>query len=44
MAESSSITIREEDKLKGMSNYYVWALKMRAILRAEGQWSVTTLE
>jgi len=44
MAESSSITIREGDKLKGMANYYVWALKMRAILRAENQWSVTAEE
>ena len=44
MTENSSISIREGDKLKGMSNYYVWALKMRAILRAENQWSVTEAE
>jgi len=44
MVESSSIIIREGDKLKGMANYYVWALKMRAILRTENQWSVITKE
>jgi len=40
MIDNTSITIREGDKLKGMTNYYVWALKMRAILRAENQWVV----
>ena len=44
MTENSSISIKEGDKLKGMSNYYVWALKMRAILRVENQWSVTEAE
>ena len=41
MAESSGVSFREGDKLKGMTNYYVWALKMRAILRAEGHWGLT---
>jgi hypothetical protein len=36
MAENSNVTFREVDKLKDLSNYYVWALKMRANLRAEG--------
>jgi len=44
MVESTSVTIREGDKLKGMSNYYVWALKMRANLRAEGKWAITAEE
>jgi len=41
MTNSTSITIREGDKLKGMTNYYIWALKMTAILRAKIQWAVT---
>jgi len=41
MADSSSVAFREGDKLKGFPNCYVWALKMRAMLRAEGQWIVT---
>ena len=41
MAENSSVAFREGDKLKGLKNYYVWALKMRAILRAESLWSIT---
>ena len=41
MAESSGVSFREGDKLKGMMNYYVWALKMQAILRAEGHWGLT---
>ena len=41
MAESSGVSFREGDKLKGMTNYYFWALKMRAILRAEGHWGLT---
>ena len=40
----SSNMFRESDKLKGSSNYYVWALKMRAMLRAEGQWNITETE
>jgi len=40
MAKSSSVAFREADKLKGMQNYYVWALKMRAVLREEGQWAI----
>ena len=35
---------REGDKLKGSSNYYVWALKIRAMLHAEGQWAITEIE
>lgn len=44
MSESSNVAFREGDKLKGLSNYYVWALKMRAVLRAEGQWAITEEE
>ena len=44
MANTSSYIFRESDKLKGSSNYYVWALKMRATLRAEGQWNITETE
>jgi len=44
MTESSSVAFREAEKLKGMQNYYVWALKMRAVLRAEGQWAITENE
>jgi len=44
MADSSSVAFREGDKVKGFPNYYVWALKMRAILRAKGQWIVTETE
>lgn len=42
MAESSMI--HEGDKLKGYENYYVWSLKMRGILRAEGHWAITEEE
>ena len=41
MSDSSSINIRENDKLKGQENYYVWALKLRTILRGENLWSIT---
>ena len=41
MADSSSVILRKEDKLKGSANYYVWALKLRAMLKAEGQWGIT---
>ena len=44
MTDMSGNIFRESDKLKGSSNYYVWALKMRATLRAEGQWNVTETE
>ena len=44
MIETTGTVIREGDKLKGASNYYVWALKMRAILRGEGQWAITETE
>ena len=40
----SNISIRETDKLKGLSNYYVWALKLRAILRGESLWAMTEEE
>lgn len=40
----SNAALRDGDKLRGSVNYYVWALKMRAVLRAEGQWSVTENE
>ena len=41
MTDSNKAVFKDRDKLKGSSNYYVWALKMRAILWAEGQWAVT---
>ena len=41
MTENLSVAFREGDKLKGLKNYYVWALKMRAVLRAESLWSIT---
>ena len=41
MTDSNNAIFKKGNKLKGSSNYYVWALKMRAILRAEGQWAVT---
>ena len=44
MTDSNNSVFKEGDKLKGSSNYYVWALKMRAILRAEGQWAVTEIQ
>jgi len=44
MTEGSNVAIREGEKLKGSVNYYVWALKMSSILRAEGQWGVTEQE
>ena len=40
MSESTGINIRDTDKLKGQENYYVWALKLRAILRGENLWSI----
>ena len=42
--QSSNVSIRERDKLKGLSNYYVWALKFRAILRGESLWAITEEE
>ena len=39
-----TIAIREGDKLKGSTNYYVWSLKLRAMLRAESQWGITESE
>ena len=44
MAEITSAAFREGDKFKGALNYYVWALKMSAVLRVEGQWSITETE
>ena len=41
MSDSSSINIRDTDKLKSQENYFVWALKLRAILRGENLWSIT---
>ena len=43
MGNSSSITIRNADKLKGQQNYYVWALKLRAILRGENLWTISEI-
>ena len=44
MTKTAGTVIREGDKLKGASNYYVWAFKMRTILRREGQWAITETE
>jgi hypothetical protein len=37
----SKLEVGEANKLTGTSNYYVWSLKMRAILRREGMWDIT---
>jgi hypothetical protein len=42
--QNSNVSIREADKLKGLSNYYVWGLKLRAILRGESLWAITEEE
>ena len=42
--QSSNVSICEADKLKGLSNYYVWGLKMRAILRGELLWAISEEE
>jgi hypothetical protein len=34
----------EANKLAGLSNYYVWSLKVRALLRAEGLWELTDIQ
>jgi len=44
MAEAGKVEFKEGDKLKGPSNYYIWTLKMRAVMRVEGQWSITEIE
>jgi hypothetical protein len=44
MSENSNIGFREVDKLKGLSNYYVWGLKIRAYLRGESQWTIIESE
>ena len=35
MEENSNVAFHESDKLKGLSNYYVWSLKIRAVLRVK---------
>ena len=42
--QNNNVSIREIDKLKGLSNYYVWGLKLRAILRGESLWAITEEE
>jgi hypothetical protein len=37
----SNREIGEANKLAGLANYYVWSLKIRALLRAEGLWELT---
>jgi hypothetical protein len=37
----SKLEVGKANKLTGTSNYYVWSLKMRAILRREGMWDIT---
>jgi len=39
-----SLAFREGNKLKGLSNYYIWALKMRAVLKAKSQWAIIETE
>ena len=41
MSDNSSDNIIDSDKLRGQENYYVWALKLRAILRGENLWTIT---
>ena len=36
--------LKESDKLKGIDNYYVWSLKMRAMLHAKGYQPLTEEE
>jgi len=40
MVESGNLAFREGDKLKGFFNYYVWALKMKVVLKVKGQWAI----
>jgi hypothetical protein len=35
MEESLGFEIKESDKLKGLSNYYIWSLKLRLVLKEE---------
>jgi hypothetical protein len=44
MGDASNLSLREVDKLKGQTNYYVWSLKVRAIMRAEGMWTYSESE
>jgi hypothetical protein len=37
----SKLEVGKANKLTGTSNYYVWSLKMRAILLREGMWDIT---
>jgi hypothetical protein len=37
----SKLEVGETNKLIGTSNYYVWSLKMKAILCREGSWDIT---
>lgn len=38
---SESFAAKEIGKLKGTTNYYVWSLKLRTILRSECLWALT---
>ena len=40
----SNREIREANKLAGFANYYVWSLKIRALLRAKGLWELIETE
>lgn len=37
----SKLEVGETNKLLGFSNYYVWSLKMRALLQKEVLWRIT---
>jgi hypothetical protein len=37
----SNREIGEANKLARLSNYYVWSLKIRALMRVEGLWELT---
>lgn len=42
MGDSQNIRdFGEANKLAGLTNYYVWSLKVLALLRAEGLWELT---
>lgn len=39
MTESGSM--RESDRLKGLSSYFVWSVKTQTNLRVDGHWLIT---
>ena len=41
---ANNLYMRENNKLKGIVNYYVWSLKLKTILLAKGLWAYTEIE